>query len=191
MVISLDTLHEPIGSIKPWLRATSPITVPFNYLVCDGSLVSDTASPFNGTTIPDFRARYPKGHSTGTNGSLPAAGNAGIESGGLASVNFNHNHNISGDGNHGHNVNSHTHNISTDGSHSHNPGGGTEFFVFISSAGSINANGSHSHGGGTGGIAPGTDSQGNHNHVGGTGGNLGTVALDPVFSGFVYIIRFK
>jgi len=55
-----DTIDETvpmIGAIVAWLKSLSgsiPQTLPVGWVECDGSVISDTDSPFNGDTIPDL-----------------------------------------------------------------------------------------------------------------------------------------
>ncbi len=66
--------EAPIGAVMPWLKtlAGTP-TIPANWMECDGSTISDSSSPMNGTTIPDLNGdnRFLRGNSTsgGTGGS--------------------------------------------------------------------------------------------------------------------------
>ena len=113
MVLSISSLSEPVGSIKPWLRASASVPLPSGWLICDGSTVVDASSPFNGLTLPDMRGRHMRGHGSldNSNFSVDATYFAGgtIPAGGNDNANFNH----------GHNSNSHNHNTNVAGSHSH------------------------------------------------------------------------
>jgi hypothetical protein len=64
MVISVDALSTPVGAIKSWIRPDNTTPLPFGWLICDGSVVVDSESPFNGKTLPDKRGRFPRGHAT-------------------------------------------------------------------------------------------------------------------------------
>ena len=72
MVISINALSEPVGSIKSWLRPTVATQLPSGWLICDGSTVVDASSPFDGLAIPDLRAKFPRGHATLTNANFGA-----------------------------------------------------------------------------------------------------------------------
>lgn len=48
----------PIGGV---IYFWSNGTVPLNYKVCDGTAVSDGASPLNGQTVPDLRNKFMRG----------------------------------------------------------------------------------------------------------------------------------
>jgi hypothetical protein len=49
----------PIGVITPFYG--DPATLPDNWKVCDGSMVNDMESPFNGMLLPDLRERFIRG----------------------------------------------------------------------------------------------------------------------------------
>ncbi len=50
----------PLGAVVPWWRPTSDAPVPDGWEVCDGSAVSDPASPLyeSGALKPDLRGRF-------------------------------------------------------------------------------------------------------------------------------------
>lgn len=58
MVMSINSLVEPIGSMRSWLRSDESEALPAKWLVCDGSMVVDDSSPFNGLSLPDMRAQF-------------------------------------------------------------------------------------------------------------------------------------
>ena len=73
-----DVLHyyhlTPIGAVVPWLKTlTGCPALPAGWVECDGSVLSDAESPFDGETIPDLNGdnRFLRGNSTsgGTGGS--------------------------------------------------------------------------------------------------------------------------
>lgn len=113
MVLSINSLAEPVGSMKSWLRADASTPLPSGWLICDGSTVVDASSPFNGKALPDMRGRHQRGHATldNSNFAVDATYFAGgtIPSGGADSINLSHSH-----GN-----NSHSHNTGNAGAHSH------------------------------------------------------------------------
>lgn len=113
MVLSINSLAEPVGSMKSWLRADAATPLPSGWLICDGSTVVDASSPFNGKALPDMRGRHQRGHANldNSNFALDATYFAGgtIPSGGADSVNLSH----------AHGSNSHNHNMNSDGTHSH------------------------------------------------------------------------
>ncbi|KMY66073.1 hypothetical protein AAU61_19160 [Desulfocarbo indianensis] len=52
----------PVGGIIDWWRPSgSSLTIPANFKICDGSAVSDAASPFNGKNVPDLRQKFVRG----------------------------------------------------------------------------------------------------------------------------------
>lgn len=65
----------PIGAIIAWAKSiTNMPSLPFGWIECDGSTISDADSPINGQTIPDLNGgsnRMLRGASTsgGTTGS--------------------------------------------------------------------------------------------------------------------------
>lgn len=205
MVISLNALVEPIGSMKAWLRPDVSVALPSGWLICDGSLVSDAASSFNGKTLPDLRDQFPRGHWNLTNANFPSdvsyfAGGT-LPAGGSNTINVGHSH---GTSSHSHTVNSHTHNHNLS-NHTHPlPSYTTGYNVYAGSAsiqgfigvgpggtghnhvigGSTSSGGAS--GGQTGSTAPGTNSQSPN-----TGGSLGTTDVQPKYVGFVMIIKVK
>ena len=57
----------PIGTVLPWLKTfTSTPALPDGFVECDGSVLSDADSPYNGETIPDLNGdnRFLRGNST-------------------------------------------------------------------------------------------------------------------------------
>jgi hypothetical protein len=57
MVISINSLNEPVGSIRSWLRSDKSEPPPSKWLICDGSTILDESSPYNGLPLPDMRAQ--------------------------------------------------------------------------------------------------------------------------------------
>lgn len=110
MVISINALVEPVGSIKQWIRPNAATPLPSGWLICDGSTVVDAGSSFNGIALPDLRGRFPRGHSTLDNSNFGADVNyfAGgtIPTSGVDSVNLSHGHS---NPSHVHSIPQHTH----------------------------------------------------------------------------------
>lgn len=205
MVFSIDSLKEPVGSMKPWIRANTSTSLPVNWLICDGSVVADSASPFNGLAVPDLRARFVRAHNSLTNANFGAdtlyyTGGT-IPAGGADSNNLSHQHSESS---HNHGINSdnitHNHSISSDGNHFHaNDVGGVQHgtgggFSAAAPGNFTQDAGSHSHSGSTGNQSV------SHNHGGGTnnGNGSGTgfslgasVENRPVFTELLHIIKIK
>lgn len=48
--------QPPIGTLLMWLKSLTgvPQTLPYGYVACDGSTISDAESPMNGTTLPNL-----------------------------------------------------------------------------------------------------------------------------------------
>ena len=51
----------PVGAVIDWWRPNSGFPVPDGYMICDGSVVDDAQSPFNGEKLPELRGRYVRG----------------------------------------------------------------------------------------------------------------------------------
>jgi hypothetical protein len=73
----------PIGTVIDWWRPNDSFPVPDGYQICDGSVVNDAQSPFNGQTLPNLIGRFARGANT--------AENIGVVSGSTT-----HTHSISG-----------------------------------------------------------------------------------------------
>ena len=62
------TRISPVGTILAWHKNLGPGTLelPAGWLECDGQLVSDAASPFNGQNLPDLNGqrRFLRGSTT-------------------------------------------------------------------------------------------------------------------------------
>lgn len=54
----------PIGAVLDWWRPNSTFAVPQGHKICDGSVVNDAESPFNGQTLPDLRNKFIRGAAT-------------------------------------------------------------------------------------------------------------------------------
>jgi hypothetical protein len=212
VVLSLNVIAEPVGSMKQWLPATTGAAgalFPQNWLICDGSIVADSSSPYNGIALPDTRAKFRRCHSTMTNLNFSAdnAYKAGgtIPSGGTDSNNLSHSHsyNVSGGG-HTHDLQNHTHgpgNLSGPGPDhyhtSHGPGGyNNEVYNNGSSGGNIgsivNASNLTINTGNT--ATPSTNSTSSYGGFsinGSVNNNLGATENRPVYQEFVTIIKYK
>jgi hypothetical protein len=51
----------PIGAIISWWRPGPAVPIPAGYQVCDGSTITDPASPYVGEQLPDLTDRFIKG----------------------------------------------------------------------------------------------------------------------------------
>jgi len=80
--VTPDTLQSvlmPIGAIVSWLKsyASTPATLPTGWVECDGAVLSDADSVYDGQTLPDLNGdnRFLRGNSTsgGTGGSSSAS----------------------------------------------------------------------------------------------------------------------
>lgn len=67
---TLPVVSPPIGSVIAWLKSlgtTHTPTLPDGWVECDGSVLSDADSPYNGDTIPNLNGgtyRFLKGHTS-------------------------------------------------------------------------------------------------------------------------------
>lgn len=175
----------PIGAVIDWYRPNAQAVVPDGWHVCDGSTISDAASPFNGLSVPDLRNVFVRGlDPTRVNAGNYAPGLPFPDAGGNPSVNLAHAHNVA----------AHSHSISTDGTHQHSgatspPIDDTTFFDV--QGGSLYNTSTHHH-------TFTTNSAGAHNHSGATGAagsvtdaQLGAVSIIPPYVGLLKIIRIK
>lgn len=209
MVISISALAEPVGSIKSWIRPDASTSLPSGWVICDGSLVVDVSSPFNGNNVPDLRGRFPRGHATLDNSNFPA--DAGYFTGGSIPVagvdsnNFFHGHNNPG---HVHPAGTHQHTVSVNQHHHNIPSstftgfvsqttGSTPFSSGIIGPGPGPAGHNHSLAtfavtqstaqGSTAGTASGTTQSAGIT----INGNLGFVDNRPAYTELVLIIKIK
>jgi hypothetical protein len=98
MVVSINELSEPVGAITDWIRPDNTTPLPYGWLICDGSTVVDSESEFNGKTLPDLRAQFPRGHATLDNSNFASdtlyyTGGT-IPSGGVNSLSLGHSHSL-------------------------------------------------------------------------------------------------
>lgn len=176
MVLSLNSISEPIGSVKSWLRHDNTVPLPFGWLICDGSLVVDASSSYNGKTLPDFRGRFIRGHATLDN--LNFGADTFYYAGGTVPNGGTDSHSLS----HTHNVDAHNHSISSDGAHTHDTNGspaGNNLVRYDFALGATVSAGSHSHTGFTGFSSPATNAA------------LTNVDNKPLFRELVVIIKIK
>lgn len=190
------TISEAIGSIKPWIRASSSVPIPSNWVICDGSLVVDSDSPFDfgaGFTVIDMRSRFARGHASLTNANFPVntnyiLGGVGVGVGGVDT--HSHNGGAYSNGSHTHSGSTsspHDHTISND-SHTHTDTGGGGVFNNGFPLGA-NSTYNHNHGGLTGSATPSINivSDGSHGHSTWTD----SPSHVPIHYGLVYIVRIK
>ncbi len=77
--------ETPVGTIMAWLKSLlhTPATLPDNWVECDGSVLSDGDSPYDGDTLPDLNGgEFMRGNSTSGG------------TGGADTINLAHNHTI-------------------------------------------------------------------------------------------------
>lgn len=90
----------PIGAILPWLKSfTNTPSLPTGFVECDGSVLSDADSVYNGETLPDLNGNeFVRGAATsgGTGGGTTGAGSAhGHDVTGTSAAGSSHNHSFS------------------------------------------------------------------------------------------------
>ena len=54
----------PIGGVINWYRPNASFPVPDNYMIADGSTVTDQNSPLFNETLPDLRSKFVRGAAT-------------------------------------------------------------------------------------------------------------------------------
>lgn len=77
---TLQSVASPIGSVVAWLKSftNTPQTLPTGWVECDGAVLSDADSVYNGQTLPDLNGGiFLRGDTTsgGTGGAATATGN--------------------------------------------------------------------------------------------------------------------
>jgi len=171
MASSINALSEPVGAFTSWLRPDNTTPLPYGWLICDGSTVVDSESPFNGKAVPDLRAKFPRGHATLSNANFAA--DALYFAGGTVPTGGADTNNLS----HAHSVTSHIHSVPSVTTSLSNAGGTPNIFGPASSLGN------HSH------TTPVTNS--GFSGAFGTNSALGSVDNRPAFTETVTIIKVK
>jgi len=74
MTASSDWYKPPIGSVIAWLKSyTNTPSLPAGWVECDGTVLSDTNSPYHGQTLPNLNGnnRFLRGNnSSGSTGGV-------------------------------------------------------------------------------------------------------------------------
>ena len=65
----------PVGGVVDWWRPNVNIPIPDGFVVCDGSVINDPLSPYNGQATPDLRGQMVRG-ATQNSGELTTGGAA-------------------------------------------------------------------------------------------------------------------
>jgi len=79
----------PIGSVLPWLKSfTNTPSLPTGWVECDGSVLSDAASVYDGQTLPDMNTTQSFLRGSSTSGTT----------GGADTIDLSHTHAISNGG---------------------------------------------------------------------------------------------
>lgn len=128
----------PMGTVVPWFRPTTSVSVPQGWAICDGSTIADHDWGGGPVTIPDLRNRFVLGAATSGTGTgpttPPAESNHPVATtGGANSRDLTHTHTVNG---HSHVTNAHTHVVN-----SHYHGGATAGSGAFATAGA----GAHNH----------------------------------------------
>lgn len=123
----------PIGTINAWHGSfINTPALPWGWAQCNGQVLNDTESPYNGQSLPDLNttARFLRGSAASGNLQSEEVGTHN-HSGNISSDGL-HNHSIdpaavssSSDGNHNHDVDPAAVNTSSDGAHGHSGSSGT------------------------------------------------------------------
>jgi hypothetical protein len=92
----IAAVSAPIGAIRSWIRPDNTTPLPYGWVICDGSTIVDSMSPFNGKTIPDLRGQFSRGHATLNNSNFASdtlyyTGGT-VPSGGADTNNLQHSH---------------------------------------------------------------------------------------------------
>jgi len=184
----------PVGTVVSWWRPTTSTAIPTDWEVCDGGLVSDAGSPFDGQTRPNLQDKFIRGLN---NASLPTYGGpAAPPSGGADSHSHSGSVGSTGSaGGHSHNVNNHSHTISSDGGHFHHStnsfdGNDPDIAGSVGTGHLTTTDGAHAHGGSTGSTGGSTDSQGSHSHTSGAL-SVNSSSNVPAYVGMLMIIKIK
>lgn len=184
----------PVGGIIPYV-GSSPLAS--NWRVCDGSIVSDAASPFNGKSLPDLRARFLLGATNSAQVGVAGGSTTTAITGVTTTTTGNHSHDMS----HNHSLPSNTGFIANDSQSSsalfqamwgdaRANQWGTAHFQTERTTDGWDAEGQHRHalGGSTGGSsASSTSTTGLHGH---TVNNFSITNLPPYVQ-VLYIMRIR
>jgi len=158
----------PVGSVVSWWRPSSSTPLPSNeWMIADGSVVTDSASPFFNQTLPNLTDKFIMGVSAANIGQL----------GGANSLNLAHSHTVNS---HTHDVPWHVHNIDHD--HETNDkyavaGGSLSTHYDIYRTSGLNSGGWS---GATSSSSPGTDVQ-----------LWSATDNRPAYVGLIYLVRIK
>lgn len=77
----------PVGGVEMMYDYGALISIPSNYVICDGSVISNSESPLNGRYTPNMVNAYAKGATSTTQSGISSYSQSGADS-----VDFTHNH---------------------------------------------------------------------------------------------------
>jgi hypothetical protein len=64
---TLSTTDVPIGAVLDWYRPDTTTLVPAGFQICDGSVIADVRSPWNGKNVPNLSQKFVRGEVQYTN----------------------------------------------------------------------------------------------------------------------------
>lgn len=92
--VAIIPITSPIGAIHAWLKTyTNTPALPAGWVECNGQVLSDAGSVYNGQTIPNLN-----GSGATTQRFLRGSTTSGTTGGSDTSASLAHNHSISGSG---------------------------------------------------------------------------------------------
>jgi len=103
-----DFIPVPIGTVLPWLKSyTNTPAIPDEFVECNGQVLDDAASVYNGQTIPNLN-----GNNNFVRGAATSGGTGGASTNNLSHAHTQptHRHSVSDSGNTGA-AGSHNHNV--------------------------------------------------------------------------------
>ncbi|MCA8962483.1 MAG: hypothetical protein KDC38_18285, partial [Planctomycetes bacterium] len=62
--LSATSTAVPIGTVVDWLAPDGITSIPDGFVVCNGAVVADPQSPFDGFAVPDLVGRFVRGAAT-------------------------------------------------------------------------------------------------------------------------------
>ena len=145
--IATNTGSIPIGTVISWWRPSGAFDVPTQFITCDGNLITDSDSLFNGYNSPNLTDKFVR--------SVDALGRIGL-TGGSNIITLNHGH---GSTSHSHGIAAHTHVFNSDTpSGTYEVGSGTDGSIRFTRISHYHDSWSLTHGGSTGGASIGVSS---------------------------------
>jgi hypothetical protein len=109
-----EAASVPIGSVISWWRPDSSVPIPDGYRACDGSMIDDPESPYDGHVLPDLTNRFVLGVVPEDVGAQGGSASHGHSVSVASAGSHNHSGSTSSAGSH-----AHSGSTSTAGSHVH------------------------------------------------------------------------